>query len=296
MLGAKRSSHTVAGSAVRSYGGTQIGESYVSIRFIYLWDASERAARAAELEEEVAELVASCTAQSDAEKALFFHDALLERCEYNQEVADEDAESGTASQARFESLTAYAALCEGNPICEGYTDAFHLLLNCVGIKNTPVVNEDHMWSLIWLDDEPYHVDVTWDDDEDITDAHRYFNLTDDEIRASREYPAQDFAVPDATATTYNYYAMMGCYFTDPYDEALGDCIREQILQGKETVDLKFSPDVYQEAFDHLLEGEAFFDAVYELEDDTLRDEWYNTIYYYDNEELCTLSIFLEEEE
>ncbi len=263
---------------------------FFNIRFYYLWDAQGRATRGAELESVVQAWLAESEGMSDAEKALFFHDQLIETCEYNQTVVDESKELDTISDERYLANTAYSALCDGNPVCGGYTHAYDLLLDRSGIENVPIVNEDHVWTMLWLDGEAYHVDVTWDDPTEDDENHIFFNLTDDEIRASRDYPAQFYDVPEATAKAYNFYAMTERYFEDAYDESIDECVRMQIEAGNEWVELKFAPDVYAEACMYWVEEQAFFDAVYELEDDALRDTWYTTIVYYTNDDYCTLKI------
>lgn len=270
------------------YGWTSIGKFYPTLRFYYIWNAEERAAKATELEAAVSSLVTQAQGMTAVEQELFFHDTLIERCEYNQEAANsEDA----LDRAHAVASSSYAALCSGDPICGGYSRAFQLLLGRVGIVSTPIINEDHMWTMVWLGDAAYHVDVTWDDPVEGKEQHSYFNITDEEIRATREYPTQSRLVSKATATEYNYYVMNGWYFTDAFDESLDDCIREQITSGKEMIELKFAPDAFIDAGSWLFDDEAFFDAVYELEDDTLRDEWYSEVFYEENEELGVIGIY-----
>ncbi len=275
------------------YGWVTLGKSYTTVRFYYIWDADERAARGTELEAAVSSLVTQAQGLSTMEQELLFHDALTKGCEYN-EVAAQEIDSETLSDVYYAASSPYAALCSGDPICGGYSRAFQLLLSRVGIPNTAINNDDHTWTMVWLEDAAYHVDVTWDDPTEGEEQYLYLNITDEEIRATRDYPAQSRTVPEATATEYNYYVMNGWYFTDAFDEELDDCICEQIASGKEAVELKFAPDAFIDAGSWLFDDEAFFDAVYELEDDTLRDRWYSEVFYEEDEELGTMKIYLEE--
>ncbi len=277
------------------YGWIKITALYSSIRFFYIWNADERAAKATELEAAVSSLVTQAQGMTALEQEMFFHDTLTERCEYN-EAAAEESDNGTASTAYCTANTAYAALCTGDPICGGYSRAFQLLLARVGIPCTTPLNDDHMWNMVWLDGTPYHVDVTWDDPIEGTERSLYLNLTDEEIKATRDYPAQPREVPVATETAYNYHVMNDWYFTDAFDETLDDCIREQIENGNEYVELKFSPDAYIDAGSWLFDDEGFFGAVYELEDDALRDRWYSAILYEEDENLGAYRIYIDEEQ
>ncbi len=273
------------------YGWTSLGKFYPTLRFYYIWNAEERAVKATELEAAVSSLVTQAQGMTALEQELFFHDTLIERCEYNREAANsEDA----LDPAHAIASSPYAALCSGDPICGGYSRAFQLLLSRVGIASTPIINDDHMWTMVWLGDAAYHVDVTWDDPVDGDEQHAYLNITDEEIRATRDYPTQSRLVPEATATAYNYYVQNGWYFADVYDDTLDDCIRAQLESGREQVDLKFDLAAYDDVVYYLFDEQAFFDAVYELEDDELRDRWYREVFYEEDEELGVIRIYLEE--
>ncbi len=274
-------------------GWITINGQYPAVRLMYLWEADERAARAEELEENVSQWVDACAGMSDWEKICYFHDVLTQFNDYN-EAAAEEVDSESPGELYYEASTPYAALCSGDPICGGYTRAFQLLLDRVGIENTALSNDDHAWTMVWLDGEAYHVDVTWDDSLGGEEDHDYLNVTDEEILRGRDYPEQQFDVPSATATAYNYHTANGWYFTDAYDETLGECVRSQIEAGKDEVELKFSSDAYEEACWYLFEDNGYFDIAYELEDDSLRDRWYGAILYEENDEMYTIKIYPDE--
>lgn len=274
------------------YGWVTIGEDYTNIRFFYIWNADERAAKATELEAAVSSLVEQARSLSPVEQERLFHDVIVERCEYNEAAKLEDEEE--PDEPYYIASSPYAALCTGDPICGGYSRAFQLLLSRVGIPNTAITNEDHTWTMLWLDGEAYHTDVTWDDPTKGEEGYRCFNITDEEIRATREYPAQERQVPAATAAAYNYYVMNGWYIDDVYDGTVGAVIRSQIESGQTDVWLKFDADDYEDAVYYLMDEQAFFEAVYELEDDTLRDEWYDEVFYYESPESGVIRICADE--
>ena len=61
--------------------------------------------------------------------------------------------------------TAYAALVEGNAVCEGYASAFYRLALEAGVDARVVsgfAGEEHAWNIVKLDDLYYHLDATWD--------------------------------------------------------------------------------------------------------------------------------------
>lgn len=101
-----------------------------------------------ELEAVVNEIIAQVDSKWSAlEKALFLHDYLATHAQYD-----------TGSDA-------YTILTKGTGVCQAYTLAYRLLLNRVRIPSGTVSSEslNHIWNLLQIDGNWYHVDVTWDD-------------------------------------------------------------------------------------------------------------------------------------
>ena len=95
---------------------------------------------------------------TDTEKALILHDRLVLHNEYD----NENANSSNPDPITF---TAYAALINRTSVCQGYAKAYMYLLDRVGIKNEFCSSEqlNHIWNIVYINNKPYHVDVTWDD-------------------------------------------------------------------------------------------------------------------------------------
>ena len=91
-------------------------------------------------------------AQTDYDKVLAIHDYLVRTCAYDE------APTGA-------SHTAYGALVQGVAVCQGYADAYQMLLGKLGVSCLRVSSLEmgHGWNMVCLDDVWYHVDVTWDD-------------------------------------------------------------------------------------------------------------------------------------
>ncbi len=64
---------------------------------------------------------------------------------------------------------AYSALIAGDmyePVCDGYSKAFKMVLDELGIPCVLVSSETHMWNNVKMDDGRwYNVDLTWDDND-----------------------------------------------------------------------------------------------------------------------------------
>ena len=143
------------------------------------------------------------TALSDTEKALLLHDRLALWNEY-------DCNTSVVSA----SFSSYGALVKRVSVCQGYAFAYHYLLKRVGIDSDYARSDtlNHIWNVVYIDGEAYHVDVTWDDPIwDITGrvSHHYFLLSSDALyraRAAAGSVATDFdQTPNSTRFDNAYW-------------------------------------------------------------------------------------------
>lgn len=90
---------------------------------------------------------------STLEKALVLHDYLISHIQY---LEDESKEYRYSE---------WGAFVKGKANCQGYSLAYGILMQEVGIPVDYVVSEEmlHMWNQIKIGGKWYHVDVTWDD-------------------------------------------------------------------------------------------------------------------------------------
>ncbi len=108
-----------------------------------------------------------------------------------------------------------AVLLNGRALCEGYARTFAYLCQSIGINTTCVAGETeaggHMWNLVQLDGEWYHMDVTYDDPVSSTPMIRYdyFCVTEAKMREERTVEKNEYPLPRATATKYNYHKYLG---------------------------------------------------------------------------------------
>lgn len=138
---------------------------------------------------------------SDLETALFLHDYLATHAQYDETLQFRDA---------------YTILVEGTGVCQAYTLAYRLLLNRVNITSGTVTSTslNHIWNILLIDGNWYHVDVTWDDpteDRIGQSQHVYFCLSADKLKATNDgaHSAHDFKyslnVKTDDKTFDNYY-------------------------------------------------------------------------------------------
>ena len=97
-------------------------------------------------------------------KLLKIHDYLIEKTNYDMENTNEYG-------------NAYDLFSKGKTRCSGYSDAFAVFLNKLGVQNIKVASDDHVWNALYINNKWIHVDLTWDDpiskDTVITDFMRH---------------------------------------------------------------------------------------------------------------------------
>ena len=126
------------------------------------------------------------SAKNDYERIKLTHDTLVKRIEYANGYQG-----------------AYAALNKGKAVCSGYAAAFQLIMDELGIPCKMVVNDEinHIWNCVYLDEEWYHVDVTWDDVSGKAESvdYRYFLKSKEDFYHHGELPdytAKEAYVPE----------------------------------------------------------------------------------------------------
>lgn len=170
---------------------------------------------------------------TDYELELYVNNYLVENCVYDKEAAETEGIAGHENDA-------YGALVNKKAVCEGYSRAFQLLCNRLGIDCISVSGtadgEPHAWNNVKLDGEWYEVDVTWNDTDGDTEfpIYDYFNLPSDKFSESHstsplyseitlsEYENTDYYfnvfAPVCTGIKYYYYSY-SCVTVDDINDS-----------------------------------------------------------------------------
>lgn len=193
---------------------------------------------------------------SDYEIELAAHDRIVSLASYDEEAAEDYSNNPLA-------FTAYGALVQHKAVCEGYAKAFQLLLNAAGIECMTVTGDNdggHMWNMVRLGDEWYHVDLTADDD--IGGLHLFFNRTDSFMQQSDYRINGDYESKTQSGQHYNlfrpkaesdrmlYHRVSGFFCTaDSRPEELGAVIAACCPEGSGTVEICLDDSVGLYLFD-----------------------------------------------
>lgn len=118
------------------------------------------------------------------DKIKTFHDYIIDHTVYDSSISIENQlSSGTNSN------NAFGLLLNGKAICSGYSDVMAIFLNRYGINNYKISSDEHIWNLVYYNNEWKHIDVTWDDPvtSDGTDVllHDFF-LIDSDVLFEKE--------------------------------------------------------------------------------------------------------------
>lgn len=237
-----------------------------------------QAAREA-LSQKVNEIAAAAPQRgSDYDKELFVHDYLIDNCAYDTEAV----ELHKSNQVRSNEQNAYGALIEGRAVCEGYARAFQMLCDKLDVTCWVIQgqahdfdvegNVNHIWNCVQLDDNWYHVDVTWDDFEQAptkSDRYFYFNLTTAEIEKdhiiSPLYNDNESAelwyngfVPQCDSTEYNYFTLNAMRIDDLDGEGYAEYLAEAAVNGEEYRCFVVSEQLdFQATFEEMVGGYAY---------------------------------------
>ncbi len=210
-------------------------------------DDAELTLRRQKFDRAVDAYVRACRGDSEFDTVLKIHEAIIDRTEYNFASAKALGAGVRNDEAAVRGMSAYACLVDGNAVCSGYAKAFQVLAGKFGIRAGRVhgVKLDgggpHEWNIVYVDGEPYHMDVTWDDPVFAQGVqgfrtYDYFCVTTEEILKTHGID-RDSEAPLCTADANNYFVKKG-YCLDRYEFGkAADIIRAQL--DNDTVYLKF---------------------------------------------------------
>lgn len=229
------------------------------LTFDYIYTADEIEYYKAQIEQCTSSIIAEASAISDEyERALFLFNFVAENTSYDDKAAENLSDNPEAS-------TIAGALVNKKAVCGGYSRAYQYLLSkcslnaetVYGTANTPEGNQNHAWTLQFLNGNYYYTDATWGDSYESTDtqgytSHIYFCMTEKDMSKTHTLDS-NISYPQCTATADNYFVKEGLYFSDFSKSKLKKAISAQIENGNNFIEIKFENNTdYNSAVDNLI--------------------------------------------
>jgi len=205
---------------------------------------------------------------SELDREAYLVDYLEKHCVYDT--------AAVTDSSRWKAFTSYGALVEGTVVCEGYSRAMQLLSSYANLQCMLLTGQsngvNHMWNLIKIGGNWYHLDITWNDNNPA--IYNYFNVTDEVIKQSRTiFPNAssltatqidgtdgsaaagcNLSIPTCTATDANYFRAKGIHISDlsgTNDSAAISAIVAAANQKKDSVSFYIEESA---DFDQILNG------------------------------------------
>ncbi len=231
-----------------------------SIKFIphYRYNEAKSKELSNQLENKISELIdVADDLATDFEKELYIHDYICENTVYDETI---------------DGNTIYDVLINGKAVCEGYSKTVQILLDRLDIDNYLVVGDSefegelgpHMWNIVTIDNQNYHLDATWNDnDKENHINYFYFNISDEKIKEDHFNisPSNNFCVSDNA----NYFVYNESY-VDEF-ESFNDHISrsaEILYRGENKVEFLFDDAAsYNKAVNFIENDIGFFKYIIE---------------------------------
>ncbi len=135
-------------------------------------------------------------------KILYVHDWFLKNITYD------------VTSPRMHSIV--GPLMENRGCCQGISLAAKMIFDYLNIPSlvlfgkgmrVPTIMESHAWNVVKIDQEYYHLDITFDLSGKI---HAYLNVTDKEVKMTHQY--KELPGIRCTETEWNYHVQNRCVF------------------------------------------------------------------------------------
>ncbi|MBQ7654489.1 MAG: hypothetical protein IJS17_05395 [Clostridia bacterium] len=257
----------------------------------YALEKAQYEQRMSELESAEDEIVAQVATQDEFEKELFLHDTLLKTCSYSDDISSKTS-------------TPYACLVEKSASCEGYAKAMKRLLEKCSIEcilaigkvvNEQGADEGHMWDIVKINGKYYHLDPTWDDNNNDNSRLTYTYFNDNDLLITKTHSVQDRFLNLCSDLDDNFFVKTSAYFTD-YNEDVKNKISALITKNTQN-GLSLAPFMFENEDDYQSARRDLFDneGIYRLLEraDLVTDKKIVTdrVYYWPDDTFYVISIF-----
>lgn len=240
------------------YYQSNISQQIVKIEFEYSVDLAERENRQRQIDRVVNEIISQLNQfNNDYTKIKYVHDYIINNTTYDINAPDNQ--------------NIYSVFVNRRSVCAGYAKSLQYIMNKIGVYSLYVTGKikshdqeeiNHAWNIIKLDNQYYHLDITWGDSvfaavniEEGYPTYHYFNITTDELLKTHIID-NNFPLPTCNGIKYNYYLKEGLLFNQ-YNTTVKDKLLHEVISNnqnkKRFFSLKFTDlEQYNRAINLLL--------------------------------------------
>ncbi len=143
---------------------------------------------------------------SEYEKEIFINNYMVNNCKYDHD----STKPGKTTE--HPAHTSYACIVDNKAVCDGYSKAAQILFCGMGIecytilgdaKESKYNNIHHLWNIIKINGNWYHLDITNNGDDKLT-RYSYFNLNDNMIEKTHVISPL-YQEEKSDSFNYNYF-------------------------------------------------------------------------------------------
>ena len=196
----------------------------------------------------------------DYEKVKYVYEYLIKNTEYDMAAPNNQ--------------NILSVALEGRTVCQGYAKTMQLILNRMGVfcilcEGIVKGTESHVWDIVRIQDNYYHVDATWGDAsykiEDQSGKFEapeinfdYLCVTDEEIKKTHVIK-DGIALPVCDSLEDNYYVREGLFLSEIDTDKIMSAFEKARENEEKIVTLKCeNANVYSALLNHLIENQGIF--------------------------------------
>ncbi len=229
------------------------------------------------------------------ERERVVHDEIIANCEYSDNTDN------------IYKNSIYGVLIYKSASCEGYAKTAKYLFDLMKTESYVITGnsyspsgalQPHMWNIINLGGNYYHLDLTWDDPV-TTDGlpmifYTYFNLSDEAI-GKTHFDFENSNVCFETADYFfNYERLMFDDFGRDEKKLAADFAAQIIVKGSNGFQLCFETDeAFDEAVYELLEKEEIYSLLEDIKEASQKDFATDRVAYVLNEDYNIIEIIID---
>lgn len=181
----------------------------ITVRLEYYFKYTDVLKNASKIEQGVNEILSKCKNReaSEAERFMSIYECMARNISYDFEGA-----ISNKSDDLLIAHTIYGVFAKKKAVCDGISKAFKYVLERSGIDCVVVYGkkeksgEPHAWNIVWIDDKPCHVDLTWavENSNKRKINYDYVGLTDKQIEKDHNIDTE-LVTPKCNDEKNDYY-------------------------------------------------------------------------------------------